>query len=64
MQEIINENMEIKKVIVDRMEAIKYFKSVKDESKVQNTKYNTNSYVTLYHLGDYYNYFYNKIPMQ
>lgn len=63
MQEIINENMEIKKVIVDRMEAIKYFKSVKDESKVQITKYNTNSYVTLYHLGDYYNYFYNKMPI-
>lgn len=63
MQEIINENREIKKVIVDRMEAIKYFKSVKDESKVQITKYNTNSYVTLYHLGDYYNYFYNKMPL-
>lgn len=63
MQEIINENREIKKVIVDRMEAIKYFKSVKDESKVQITKYNTNSYVTLYHLGDYYNYFYNKMPI-
>lgn len=63
MQEMIAENRTIKKVIVDRMEAIKYFKSVHDQSKVDIMKYNTNSYVTLYRLGSYYNYFYNKMPL-
>lgn len=63
MQEIIAENREIKKVIVDRMEAIKYFKGVHDLSKVEIIKYNTNSYITLYRLGSYYDYFYNKMPL-
>lgn len=63
MQEIIAENRELKKVIVDRMEAIKYFKGVNDLSKVEIIKYNTNSYITLYRLGSYYDYFYNKMAL-
>lgn len=62
MCEIINANKEIKKVIVERLEAIKYFESVNDLSKVGILKYNTNSYVTLYHLNEYYNYLYTKMP--
>ena len=64
MKKIVAENRSIKKVIVDRMEAIKYFKSVNDKSKEEVIKYNTNTYITLYHLGNYYNYFYNKMPIR
>jgi len=64
MQEIITANYEIKKVIVERLEAIKYFESVNDLSKVEILKYNTNSYVTLYHLNEYYNYLYTKMPIR
>lgn len=63
MKEMIEENRKIQKVIVDRMEAIKYFRQVKDDSKVGIMKYNTNTYITLYKLGDYYDYFYNKMPL-
>lgn len=62
MKSIIEADMPITNVTVDRMEAIKYFESVKDFSKVGIMNYNTNSYVTLYRLGNYYNYFYTLMP--
>lgn len=62
MKSIIEADMPITNVTVDRMEAIKYFESVKDESKVGVMNYNTNNYVNLYRLGNYYNYFYSLMP--
>ena len=43
-------NMPIEKMNVNRMDAIDYFESVKDESKVNLLKYNTNTFITLYKL--------------
>lgn len=62
MNSIIKSAMPITRVTVERFEAIKYFKDIKDYVKVGIMTYNTNSYVTLYRLGNYYNYFYNYMP--
>lgn len=62
MQEIIAEDKPIIKLNIDRMEAKKYFEDVGDDSKAGVMKYNTNNYVTLYRLGNLYNYFYNLMP--
>lgn len=63
MQSIVAYNMPITKVTIDRMEAIEYFEKMNDYAKAGVMKYNTNSYVTLYRLGNYYNYFYNLMPI-
>lgn len=63
MQSIIAADMPITKVTIDRMEAIEYFEKMNDYAKAGVMKYNTNSYVTLYRLGNYYNYFYNLMPV-
>ncbi len=62
MKSIIESDMPIIKTTVDRSEAIKYFKDVNDTVKAGILSYVTYSYVTLYRLGNYYNYFYNKMP--
>ena len=62
MKEIIKKDMPITKLTVDRIEAINYFKEIGDEVKASTMKYNTNNYVTLYRLGNMYNFFYNLMP--
>lgn len=62
MKKIIEADMPIIKSTVDRSEAIKYFNSKNDKTKAGVMTYNTNSYITLYRLGNYYNYFYNLMP--
>ena len=62
MQKIIDNNLDITKLTIDRIEAIKYFESIKDYTKAGVMKYNTNTYITLYRLGNSYNYFYNMMP--
>ena len=62
MKQIIKKDMPITKITIDRIEAMKYFEEVKDNVKVNVLKYNTDNYVTLYRLGNIYNYFYNLLP--
>lgn len=62
MRKIIDADTPIIRSTVDRTEAIKYFKSKNDASKAGVLSYTTNGYVTLYRLGNYYNYFYNQMP--
>lgn len=62
MNKIVDSNLSITKLTIDRFEASKYFESIKDYPKVGVMKYNTNTYVTLYRLGNSYNYFYNMMP--
>ena len=62
MKEIIKSDMPITKLTVDRLEAINYFKEIGDEVKADTMKYNTNNYITLYRLGNMYNFFYNLMP--
>lgn len=63
MQSIIAADMPITKMTIDRLEAIDYFENIKDYVKAGVMKYNTNSYITLYRLGNSYNYFYNLMPI-
>ncbi len=62
MKEIIAEDKPIIKMNIDRVEAKKYFESVGDTAKAGVMKYSTNNSVTLYRLGNLYNYFYNLMP--
>ncbi len=62
MKQIIMEDKPIIKSNVDRMEAMKYFDKVGDTAKAGIMKYSTNTYVTLYRLGNLYNYFYTLMP--
>ncbi len=62
MIRIIASDLDITKLTIDRLEAIKYFKTINDLPKAGVMKYNTNTYVTLYRLGNLYNYFYNMMP--
>lgn len=62
MHELANENLEIKKCLVTKKDAIKYFKSINDEEKVKALSYITDRTVTLYKLNDMYNYFYTVMP--
>ncbi len=62
MHSLVEKDLNISEVHVDRMDAINYFEQVGDTSKVGVMKYNTNSYVNLYRLGNLYNYFYYFMP--
>lgn len=63
MREIVDRNMDIVKMNVTRLDAIHYFNSINDIAKRDIMKYNTNTYVTLYKLGNMYSYFYSLMPI-
>lgn len=63
MNKLISADMPITKVTVDRLEAINYFEEIKDYSKSGVLKYNTNTFINLYRMGNLYNYFYNFMPI-
>lgn len=62
MLEVVKLGFDITKLNVSRMEAMEYFEKIHDEPKAGIMKYNTNTYVTLYRLGNLYNYFYSYMP--
>lgn len=63
MNKIMAEERPITKLNVDRLEARDYFSKIGDKAKVNILKYTTNTYITLYKLGEYYDYFYTKMPI-
>lgn len=63
MHKVVENDIDITKLTIDRIEAIKYFESIKDYTKARVLKYNTNTYITLYRMGNLYNYFYNMMPI-
>ena len=63
MHEISEKEMAITKMNVTRIDAINYFESIGDKAKADIMKYNTNTYVTLYKLGNLYSYFYSLMPI-
>ena len=64
MKNIIKLNLPIEKLNVNRIDAIDYFDKVKDNSKKELLKYNTNSFITLYKLGNMYNFFFSLMPVE
>lgn len=59
MKEIVKRNLPIQKNLVNRLEAIEYYKSTKSYDKVNVLKYSVNTNVNLYRLMDIYNYFFH-----
>lgn len=62
MLKLVDMDLAITKVSVERISAIHYFESINDLTKARIMKYNTNTYITLYRLSNYYNYFYGQMP--
>lgn len=62
MKELIKQDKEFKRINASRLDAINYFNSIGNLSKASIMKYNTNTYVTLYKLGNMYNFFFTLMP--
>ena len=62
MKEIIKKDYPITKLNIDRLEAMQYFREIGEDSKAGVLTYNTDNYITLYRLGNVYDYFYNLMP--
>ena len=63
IKEIVKRNLPIQKNLVNRLEAIEYYKSTKSYDKVNVLKYSVNTNVNLYRLMDIYNYFFSYLPV-
>ena len=63
MKKIVAENIPIQRVIISKLEAMKYYNSIKYNSKARIIKYNTSPYLLLYKLGNLYDYFYSLMPV-
>lgn len=62
MREIIKKHLPINKLNIDRLEAISYYNEIEDDTKSGVLKYITDNYITLYRLGNVYEYFYSLMP--
>ncbi len=62
MREIVEKDLPFKNVSVSRKDAYDYHESLKEYEKCLNYTYLTNESVTMYELGDLYNYFYYIMP--
>ncbi len=63
MKSIVKKDLPISKNLVSRMEAINYYKSIKNYDKVNVLKYSVNTNVNLYRLNDNYDYFFSYLPV-
>ena len=63
MINLVNKNLPINKNLINRMEAINYYKSIGDYAKVNVLKYSVNTNVNLYRLNDSYDYFFSYLPI-
>lgn len=63
MHEVVNKDIAITRCKVEKDEAIDYFESRKDFSKVSLFKYTVDSYLTVYKLGGLYDYFFSLMPL-
>ena len=62
MNDYVEQNLGIIKCRVLKEEAIEYFKNKKDYSKVNLLKYNSHRHITLYKIGNNYDYFFSLMP--
>ena len=62
MQEIVKADYNFVKMSVSRRDAIQFFKKKKQMDKVNVLKYISNTYVNLYRLDEYYDYFFSEMP--
>jgi hypothetical protein len=62
MKAIVEDDYVFTKLSVSRLDAIKYFKKLNQLDKVNVLKYISNTYVNLYRLDEYYDYFFSEMP--
>ena len=62
MADLIDEKLDIKKVVVDKKQAVKYFTDLSEIEKCRNIKNVAAGTVTLYKLKNFYQYFYTNLP--
>lgn len=63
MQEIIDQDLPIKKVILSKEEAKEFYKKNKTLRGILQLDTESKEYVSLYYCEDYYNYFYGVMPI-
>ena len=63
MEEVVYDNMPIQKLTVSRLDTIEYFNKIGYETKANLMKYITSTHLTLYRLGNIYDYFYSLMPI-
>ena len=62
VKEVIARDLPITKVEVDRLEAKQYFSNIGEITKSELLSYSTDNYITLYRLGNIYEYLYYYMP--
>ena len=62
MLEVVESKLAITRHSVNRLEAIKYFEKNHLKEKVELLKYSTNTYITLYKLGNMYDFYFSNLP--
>jgi len=62
MSELVKNNYNFIKLSVSRKDAIQFFNKKKQYDKVKVLKYISNTYVNLYRLDEYYDYFFSEMP--
>lgn len=63
MKENVSKNIYIEKKLINRLEAINYYKKKKEYDKVDILKYTTNTNINLYKLNNSYDYFFSYLPI-
>lgn len=63
MKKLQKDDIPIEKKLINRMEAIKYYKKLKAFDKVNILKYTTNTNINLYKIGDIYDFFFSYLPI-
>ena len=64
MKDIIKLNLPIERLNVNRKDALDYYNSINDDKKVDLLRYNTSNFITLYKLGNLYDYFFSLMPVE
>ncbi len=62
MKNMVLQDYKYIKLSVSRRDAIKFFKKKNQDDKVKVLKYISNSYINLYRLDEYYDYFFSEMP--
>ena len=62
MNNLVNKNIPITKVMVSRLEAIDYYEKIGQKDKANSLKYISNSSINLYKFDDILDYFYGTLP--
>ncbi len=63
MKTIVSKNLPITKNLINRIQAINYYKSIGDYDKANVLKYSVNTNVNLYRLNNTYDYFFSYLPV-